>query len=76
MSQGGDAPDAEALAPSLRREKPGLWMILLQGRKTNPMTFCRERRSILLQKPVSTMRMLHALHSAAAGLEQERGKLS
>ena len=44
---------------------------LLKGGQTDPLAFCQDRRSILLQKPISTMRMLHALHSAAAGLTQD-----
>ena len=61
----------ERLAHHLREKHPRLWMILLEGKQTDPLLFCTDRRSILLQKPVSTMRMLHALHSAAAGLSQD-----
>ena len=63
--------EIERFAFSLRSTCPGLWMILLKDGQTNPLAFCTDRRSILLQKPVSTMRMLHALHSAAAGLAQD-----
>ncbi len=65
------SPEMPALAMRLRREHRGLWMILLEGEEENVTSFCLDRRSIVLQKPISTMRMLHALHSAVAGMEQE-----
>ena len=61
----------EQFAVRLRATHPRLWMILLKGGQTDPLAFCQDRRSILLQRPVSTMRMLHALHSAVAGLTQD-----
>ena len=61
----------EQFAVRLRAHLPRLWMILLRGGETDPLAFCTDRRSILLDKPVSTIRMLHALHSAAAGLSQD-----
>jgi len=63
--------EIEQFAVRLRAHFPKLWMILLRGRETDPLAFCTDRRSILLDKPVSTIRMLHALHSAAAGLSQD-----
>lgn len=58
----------EQFALKLRRQHPQLWMILLDRGRTDPLAFCQDRRSILLQTPVSTMRTIHALHSAAAGM--------
>ena len=66
-----DLADIEQFAVRLRAHFPKLWIILLRGRETDPLAFCTDRRSILLDKPVSTIRMLHALHSAAAGLSQD-----
>ena len=64
------------LAEDLRQTYPGLWMILLDSGQAGAPGFAGDGRSVLLQKPISTMRMLHALHTAAAGLSQEDAALS
>ena len=68
--------EIEHFAVRLRATRPQLWMVLLKGEQTDPLAFSTDRRSILLQKPISTMRMLHALHTAAAGLSQDGAALS
>lgn len=65
--------EAEQLSFRLRAEKPGLWMILLKTRENGPEAERRDAKTIVLAQPVSTMRMLHAMHTAAVSLAAEKG---